>query len=1171
MVPGANAASIMDRLRVKQYRPWNDISRLLRQLAGEKHLFVDTEERSQLQRCLDLLQKSIKINSAQGMIERLDTITRQLGLKLTKDQKRSAERKPVELFEVFISSDMFYVEVVVESNGHVCDVKVAHHGDPVSCPELCQVLQENDFVTFTAHLEGLIAIYQLNCEKSRKQKAYVALQALESDLSRVAELQSFLNDPRQLVCKSPVGILQLRRGGFPMQLTFFVSPYDLIDSIKSAPGSGTLIPFTVENVLNRKLGQSVSISIENSGQHKLQTGSLITNTDGKMPNFGPLTQLNSVSLPACFTMKLAAPMPLDSECIKKIQKVTGIEIPNSQVVNSLIELITKRKQVAYFVKLPDQDHTYHMNGGQRKGAMISSIPFTHPTHVPPVLEFLRQQSLFNSLISSCVRDQPTAAPQSHVFEVRASSLTSLCVSFEHPLDNESLVTLEISLVDILGLKCKAYFCSQLSELNQFLNEDAAAKVLQQSFSIPVLMRSILKKAKGGSSKPLEELQSKTISTPSFLSGAPSSDVKRDHFDGENVPSFGDNNGPGSMQQDLFDLENISNLQGGLTLNMLADDGPAPLSAGRQNPYQQPSGGAANGSGGPGSQLQRKRPREDGDFLDNRPLGFPLGATGGPTTKGQLESINNNSGDNQQQSGGQQPQQAQPLQSSTTKSVGDQLGTQIKRQRTDGPMEDSGIAMLATGGLNNARDSKNLRAGGDSGESPPAKTPIPSNTTSSGATGGNAGSSNPGGGNISSSAGSTGGSSSTFHGIGASSASGSQQQQFVSRKDKSSSSSSSGTSSKSDDKRNSSSSSSSSRDKEKRKDKDKSYSKDGSSKSSSSKSSSKDKDHKTSSKSSSSKDKDKEKDKEKSSSSGGSSSRGSSSSGLSTAGEKVTQSGLSMAKFSSSSDVGGGSTASPSKYGASSSSSSSSEGQQFTVKSSSSAQGIKLTINKARTSESGGGGGSSRLGSSSSSSSGAGGGSAGSTGGGSGGSNSGGCTSGSGSSSGSSSSGSSSSKASFSASSSSSSSSSKHNRDSPKPRSLSSSPSHKTKVSPSWKASPKHSCSSGSSGGGSGGSSSGMIMPPPADVLGNSSVDLVEQRLRALHGDDSPSLTVSVGASVGVGVAGAGSLFDSRNPTGGPMGPPSAANSSLNSISRPTPILTEDELMDEASCGVRNHV
>lgn len=67
------------------------------------------------------------------MIERLDTITRQLGLKLTKDQKRSADRKAVDLFEVFISSDMFYVEVVVESNGRVCDVKVIELGMPPDC------------------------------------------------------------------------------------------------------------------------------------------------------------------------------------------------------------------------------------------------------------------------------------------------------------------------------------------------------------------------------------------------------------------------------------------------------------------------------------------------------------------------------------------------------------------------------------------------------------------------------------------------------------------------------------------------------------------------------------------------------------------------------------------------------------------------------------------------------------------------------------------------------------------------------------------------------------------------------------------------------------------------------------------------------------------------------
>lgn len=76
------------------------------------------------------------------MIERLDTITRQLGLKLTKDQKRSADRKPVELFEVFISSDMFYVEVVVESNGHVCDVKVV---SSIPLNKLTQLYNTNSY------------------------------------------------------------------------------------------------------------------------------------------------------------------------------------------------------------------------------------------------------------------------------------------------------------------------------------------------------------------------------------------------------------------------------------------------------------------------------------------------------------------------------------------------------------------------------------------------------------------------------------------------------------------------------------------------------------------------------------------------------------------------------------------------------------------------------------------------------------------------------------------------------------------------------------------------------------------------------------------------------------------------------------------------------------------
>lgn len=38
-----------------------------------------------------------------------------------------------------------------------------------------------------------------------------------------------------------------------------------------------------------------------------------------------------------------------------------------------------------------------------QGVVIKSIPFTEPSHVPQILRFLRQQSLFNALITSCIR------------------------------------------------------------------------------------------------------------------------------------------------------------------------------------------------------------------------------------------------------------------------------------------------------------------------------------------------------------------------------------------------------------------------------------------------------------------------------------------------------------------------------------------------------------------------------------------------------------------------------------------------------------------------------------------------------------------------------------------------------------------------------------------------
>lgn len=37
------------------------------------------------------------------------------------------------------------------------------------------------------------------------------------------------------------------------------------------------------------------------------------------------------------------------------------------------------------------------------GIFITSIPFTHPAHVPNILMVLREQAVFNTIIGSCVR------------------------------------------------------------------------------------------------------------------------------------------------------------------------------------------------------------------------------------------------------------------------------------------------------------------------------------------------------------------------------------------------------------------------------------------------------------------------------------------------------------------------------------------------------------------------------------------------------------------------------------------------------------------------------------------------------------------------------------------------------------------------------------------------
>lgn len=423
----------MDCLYTKstQMKSWQELSKHLKQCLIEKRpLATDSNDRYQMQKCLDTIQKNIEVTSVQSMVERLEMICRQLKLKFNVTKN----------FECFVSSDMYYVEIKLDQkSGKVLDCKITHENDAaVSCQELIEALQKNNFSEFTKHLEGLSSIYQIDTDKRIKTKVYTALTSLESDLIKLYEFQNnHINDINNLVHKSPAGVLEPRKGGYPMKLTFFVPPYDLID-LKT----GSTFPLNVETILSKRLGYSATVCIEATSsvsiQHRLQNESLFTTkmVDGKsLPHFIQYNQSNANTLPARFILKLTNPFPICVEVVKKISCVTGIHfggasssvsIANHQE-QSLISLLssTSRKHQKpitsnkflfrrtstnaskkFYTHLPDQIHSYYVNdgGSAMKSILVDKIPFAHPTNVSRILKELRQQILFNVILMSVIRE-----------------------------------------------------------------------------------------------------------------------------------------------------------------------------------------------------------------------------------------------------------------------------------------------------------------------------------------------------------------------------------------------------------------------------------------------------------------------------------------------------------------------------------------------------------------------------------------------------------------------------------------------------------------------------------------------------------------------------------------------------------------------------------------------
>lgn len=233
------------------------------------------------------------------------------------------------------------------------------------------------------------------------------------------KLHNYFTDVKSVIIEAPTGLVQPRRGGHPMKLTYFLSPTELLDLTTQSMNTAT-----VEFVHTKSIGQSVTINLQASVAHKLQIQPTMTAaSDAQNISYEPLTTYNSTMLPASFVLTLNKPMAISQALLKAIVRVTDLPLDATEggspgkmepvmgliAASAVAEGGPRNLQKGLTVSLPDQCHCYFLTDNRdMAGQVVSTVPFTEPSQLFKVVGMLRQQALFNALIASCVR--PNARP-----------------------------------------------------------------------------------------------------------------------------------------------------------------------------------------------------------------------------------------------------------------------------------------------------------------------------------------------------------------------------------------------------------------------------------------------------------------------------------------------------------------------------------------------------------------------------------------------------------------------------------------------------------------------------------------------------------------------------------------------------------------------------------------
>ncbi|KAF4096122.1 mediator of RNA polymerase II transcription subunit 1-like [Onychostoma macrolepis] len=475
-------------------KSWNETVQLVRRCMEKTK--GDGRVCEPVAQCLQKINEALNVSSLTVMVSRLEMIAKQRGL--------GSHMSPTETV-CYLTADLFYVEVVLLPGGRVEDVRVAHHGEaPESSPSLLQLLRMKKFQEFSLKLEDLASFYNIPGDSDVKIKTYASLKHLETDLFKISHLPRSLRESDlhvDLIMNGRIGNIQPGKEGTPMTVEYYISPLDVLMGLS--------------NTGEVSGGQIALVTVGSSdASHRLQRESLIScppQVDSLgFPVFQPLTESCSELLPATFLFKLQPPLPMLISFIDKMGRVTdGVIAEKPQQVEPLPQLLMKTsktlnskiswtERVQFVVPLPASEyHSYVFPGAEWgreswKGALIHTVPFTHPGHVPALLDLLRHQSAINVLLASCFSDHSHHIDTGLLYDLRCEILpeSDHCLSVTFSLDDDNhLAVLQVTVVDSHQMSCRLL----MPNFVDHKLDDYISRVLMRCMSVPITMRAIRRK------------------------------------------------------------------------------------------------------------------------------------------------------------------------------------------------------------------------------------------------------------------------------------------------------------------------------------------------------------------------------------------------------------------------------------------------------------------------------------------------------------------------------------------------------------------------------------------------------------------------------------------------------------------------------------------------------